>query len=189
MLRISETILKTGQLEAMKAWYRRALGIEILFEHGPPAGARPGDYGGQTRATDLRMCFFRVSGDFPFTQMIGIFEEPGTATAVIKGSPGLHHMQLMLPDFESLVQKYEALAAAGLRPHRSSNHGIMTSFYYRDPDGNNVEFTAQNFPTLAAMDAFMQGAYFKNNPSGVEIPDPVAFVARYRSGVPADPPD
>ena len=184
-MRISETILRTGQLDVMKPWYRKVLDIEVFFEHAPAAGTRPGDYGGQTRASDLKMCFFRISTDFPFTQMIGLFEEPGTATQPAKRAPGLHHMQLMLPDFETLVRKYESLRDAGVHPHRTANHGVMFSFYYRDPDGNNVEFTAQNFPTLQAMTAFMQGAYFKQNPSGIEIPDPAAFVARYRAGTPA----
>ena len=184
MLKISETILKTGQLDTMKAWYRCALEVDVLFEHDPRSNAAPGDFGGQTRASDLRMCFFRISSDYPFTQMIGIFEEPGIAQKASKGEPGLHHMQLMSPDFESLIRKYEQFANVGLRPHRSTNHGIMTSFYYRDPDGNNVEFSAQNFPTLEAMTTFMQSDYFLHNPSGVEIDDPVEFVARFRSGVP-----
>ena len=185
MLRISETILKTGQIDAMKVWYRRALEVDVLFEHAPAPNTRPGDYGGQTRAADLRMCFFRISGeDYPYTQMIGLFEEPGIA-ATAQRVAGLHHMQFMLPDLESLIVKFEMFAAAGLRPHRSTNHGVMTSFYYRDPDGNNVEFSAQNFPSLEAMTSFMHGDYFRHNPSGVELADPEEFVACYRSGVPA----
>ena len=184
-MKISETILKTGQLEVMKPWYRRVLGIEVLFEHFVDAATRPGDYGGQTRANDLKMCFFRICNDYPYTQMIGLFEEPGTAITAAKGVPGLHHMQFMMPDLDTLVRKYEVLKADGLRPHRTANHGVMFSFYYRDPDGNNVEFSAQNFPTLEAMTKFMSGAYFKANPSGIEIDDPDAFVARFRSGVPA----
>ena len=184
MFRISETILKTGQFEVMKPWYRRALGVDIFFQHDPDPGSCAGNFGGQTRATDLRMCFFRLSTDFPFTQMIGIFEEPGTSTTAVKTAPGLHHMQLMSPDFAGLISKYESLAAAGLRPHRSANHGVMSSFYYRDPDGNNVEFTAQNFPDLQSMSSFMQGPYFRKNPSGIEISDPDEFVARFHAGVP-----
>jgi hypothetical protein len=53
----------------------------------------------------------------------------------------------------------------------------MTSFYYRDPDGNNVEITAQNYPTLEAMIEFMASDEFKANPSGAEI-DPEAFVTK-----------
>ena len=184
-MKISETILKTGQFEVMKPWYQRILGVDVLFEHRVAADTRPADYGGQTRASDLLMCFFRISSDYPYTQMIGLFQEPGTATTAMKTAPGLHHMQLMMPNLEALVRKYEELKAAGLKPHRTANHGIMFSFYYRDPDGNHVEFSAQNFPSLEEMTAFMQGDYFKGNPSGIEIPDPDAFVDRFRAGVPA----
>jgi len=179
--KISETILKTGQMQVMKAWYAKVLGVTPFFEHDPPPNARAGDFGGQTRATDLRMCFFRLSADYPNTQVIGVFEEQGLSGNASKTSPGLHHMQLMSAGLGALIEKYEALKADGLHPHRSANHGPMTSFYYRDPDGNNVELTAQNFATFELMNTFMASAAFKANPSGVEL-DPEAFVARFRSG-------
>ena len=119
------------------------------------------------------MCFFRLSASYPYTQVIGLFEEPGTADAALKGSPGLHHMQLMSENFAELVAKYDSLAEVGMRPHRSSNHGPF--------DGNNVELTTQNFPTFQAMTDFMKSDAFKANPSGVEL-DPEAFVERFKSG-------
>ena len=180
--KISETILKTGRLEAMKAWYTTVLGVSPFFEHAPPRVSGVGDFGGQTRASDLHMCFFRLSAAYPYTQVIGLFEEPGTADAVPKGTPGLHHMQLMSEDLAELVDKYDALGEAGMRPHRSANHGPFTSFYYRDPDGNNVELTTQNFATFEAMSDFMRSPGFKANPSGVEL-DPEEFVGRFKSGV------
>ena len=182
-LKISETILKTAQLDVMKAWYQRVLGLPPFFEHQPPAGTKPLDLGGQTRASDLRMCFFRLSTDYPYVQTIGIFEEPGTEASVKKTSPGLHHMQLMSSGLDELCTKFEELRAAGMKPHRSADHGPMTSFYYRDPDGNNVEITAQNFPTLEAMIEFMASDVFKANPSGTEI-DPDKFVAEWRARSP-----
>ena len=183
-LKISETILKTGRLDEMKSWYTTVLGLAPFFEHAPPPGTKPLDLGGQTRASDLRMCFFRLSTDYPYTQTIGIFEEPGTALDAIKGAPGLHHMQLMTSGLDELCDKYEELRGHGMRPHRSADHGPMTSFYYRDPDGNNVEITAQNFPTLEAMVAFMKSDEFKANPSGREL-DPDAYVAEHRESSPA----
>ena len=178
-LKISETILKTGRLDEMKAWYETLLQVAPFFEHAPAEESTPGDYGGQTRASDLRMCFFRLSLDYPWTQTIGLFEEPGTALDPARTAPGLHHMQLMAADLDDLCAQYERLRAAGMRPHRSADHGPMTSVYYRDPDGNNVEITAQNFPTLEAMVAFMASDEFKANPSGAEI-DAEEFVARRR---------
>jgi len=180
-LKISEIILKTGQLDIMKPWYEKILGVGPFFEHAPPADARPGDFGGQTRASDLRMCFFRLSLDYPYVQTIGLFEEPGTATGPMpKGIQGLHHMQMCVASHEALADKYDALKALGLHPHRSSDHGPMVSFYYRDPDGNNVEITAQNFPTLEKMVAFMASAEFAANPSDAEI-DAEAWVAKVRA--------
>ena len=174
--RISETILKTGRLDAMKVWYETVLQVAPFFEHAPAQGSTAGDYGGQTRASDLRMCFFRLSLDYPNTQTIGLFEEPGTALDPVRTAPGLHHMQLMTASLDELGGQYRRLRGLGLVPHRSADHGPMTSVYYRDPDGNNVELTAQNFPTLEAMVAFMASAAFKANPSGVEI-DPEARFA------------
>ena len=179
-LKISETILKTGRLDVMKAWYENLLQVEPFFEHAPAEGTKPLDLGGQTRASDLRMCFFRLSLDYPNTQTIGLFEEPGTALDPAKSAPGLHHMQLMTASLDDLCAQYERLRASGMHPHRSADHGPMTSFYYRDPDGNNVEITAQNFPTLEAMVEFMASDEFKANPSGTEL-DPEEYVARRRA--------
>ena len=168
-LKISETILKTGRLNEMIAWYTTVLDVPPFFEHNPAAGTNPLDFGGQTRASDLRMCFFRLSLDFPYVQTVGIFQEPGTGTAPMKGVPGLHHLQLTAADLDELCAIYDRLRGAGMHPHRSADHGVMTSFYYRDPDGNNIEITAQNFPTLEAMVEFMASDEFKANPSGHEI--------------------
>ena len=55
------------------------------------------------------MCFFRLSLDYPYVQSIGIFEEPGTSRDPAKGTPGLHHMQLMTSGVDELCDKYEAL--------------------------------------------------------------------------------
>ncbi len=184
-LKISETILKTSRMEAMKGWYRTILAIDPFFERTPDPQTKPLDLGGQTRASDLKMCFFRLSTDYPYVQTIGIFEEPGTADQAPKGVPGLHHMQLMCGSIAELVEKYEELGTHGMSPHRSANHGPMTSFYYRDPDGNNVEITAQNYPSLEAMVEFMSSEGFKNNPSGAEI-DPAGFVADFRKGTPVE---
>ena len=184
-LKISEIILKTSRSAEMKAWYSKVLGVDPFFERAPPPGTKPLDLGGQTRASDLKMCFFRLSRDYPYIQTIGIFEEPGTAAAQPKGTPGLHHMQLMCGSLEEFAQKYDTLHDQGMHPHRSANHGPMTSFYYRDPDGNNVEIAVQNFASLEAMVAFMSSEAFLANPSGIEI-DPVAFIDSYRAGMPAE---
>ena len=57
--------------------------------------------------------------------------------------------------------------------------------YYRDPDGNRMEFQVDCYADAAEAHAFMHGDAFAANPVGVEI-DPEALLAQYRGGVPAE---
>ena len=91
-------------------------------------------------------------------------------------------MQFRYGSLGILVESYERLRNAGVRPFRSANHGPGTSLYYRDPDGNVVELSATNFDTEAEYLAYFDSEAFRRNISGVEI-DPDDFAARCRSGV------
>jgi Glyoxalase/Bleomycin resistance protein/Dioxygenase superfamily len=131
------------------------------------------------RAVDVRLGFFRIH-DAPHRQVLALFGIDSLAGAEGSG-PGLHHFQFGIASLGDLVTQHERMASSGVRPHRAANHGQATSFYYRDPDGNIVEFSCSNFPTAEEEEAFMSGAEFAANPSGLEL-DPDRFVARYRAG-------
>lgn len=92
-------------------------------------------------------------------------------------------MQLRCPDMAQLCTRYERLKQARCMPHRTANHGPGTSFYYRDPDGNVVEISANNFATEQEYRAYFGSDAYKRNPSGIEI-DADIFVERFRAGVP-----
>jgi hypothetical protein len=94
-------------------------------------------------------------------------------------------MQLRHAELDVLVTRLELLRDAGIHPHRSANHGPMTSVYFRDPDENIVELCIDNFDTPEAMNTFIQSAKFKSNPSGIDI-DRNEFISRHRSGMPKD---
>jgi catechol 2,3-dioxygenase-like lactoylglutathione lyase family enzyme len=173
-VRISEIILHTVKFEAMKAWYGAALGIEptvlITIDPAFPMG-------------DIkRVCFYRVHMDFPYTQVVGLFELPHLDAMPPGRVPGLDHMQLRCGSMAELFERYDLLKADGVRPNMSMNHGPGTSFYYTDPDGNTVEFSANNFKTEADYFAFFQTPQYLRNFAGLQI-NPEAYIARYRSGV------
>jgi hypothetical protein len=63
-LKITETIPKTGGLNETTLWYAKVLGVSTFFKHAPAHGTKRPDLGGQTRASDFRMCFFRLSLEF-----------------------------------------------------------------------------------------------------------------------------
>jgi len=179
-VRISEIVLKTSQFDVMRKWYVDALGIEPFYENRPErTGGADGKY---LRASDVNLCFIRLHLDFPYTQVLAIFEVPdlksgGTAEA------GLHHMQFRNSSLDQLFDRYDLLKSAGFLPHRAANHGPGTSFYYFDPDGNNVEFSGANFDTEADFLAYFASESYRRNPSGIEI-DAEDYIARYRAGTP-----
>lgn len=181
-MRISEIVLKTARFEEMKFWYQGVLGVAPFYEHNPAGGSKAAQAGTQERATDIRLCFIRLHIDHPYAQMVAIFEIPGTRD--VPGSdPGLHHMQFRNGTMEDLFTRYDRLKALGILPHRTANHGPGTSFYYRDPDQNVVEISANNFATSDEYKAYFTSDAYKRNPSGIEI-DADAYVARFRSGTP-----
>lgn len=182
-LRISETILKTARIVEMRAWYMEVLSTQPSVEHMPEGPDRFAD--GSARASAMRLCFFELNEDYPYTQTIGLFEFPGTELDLVEHSPGLHHMQLHAGSMDALVERYETLAAQDIRPARSMNHGISMSFYYADPDGNKVELTANNHATLEEYRAFLSSEAFRKNPSGSVI-DPDELQRRFRAGEPIE---
>lgn len=181
-MRMSEIVLKTSRYDDMKAWYQGVMGVAPFFEHVPKQPYAPPAPGQQERATDLRLCFIRLYLEHPYTQVLAIFDVPGTRGAP-SGDPGLHHMQFRNPSMDDLFTRYDRLKALGIRPHRTANHGPGTSFYYRDPDQNIVEISANNFPTVEEYRAYFTSASYLRNPSGIEI-DADAYIARYRNGTP-----
>jgi hypothetical protein len=97
--------------------------------------------------------------------------------------PGLHHVAFTFASMGELLGNYERLAARGVRPFRSINHGPTTSMYYVDPDGNRVELQIDNFATAEEGQAWMHSAAFDRNPIGVEF-DPDELTRKFQAGVP-----
>lgn len=95
---------------------------------------------------------------------------------------GMHHSAFEYPAIDDLLGTYERLKAAGITPHAALDHGLTTSFYYLDPDGNSVELQVDNFGDWQASSEFMRTApEFKANPIGVQV-DPDQLLAAWHAG-------
>lgn len=67
-------------------------------------------------------------------------------------------------------------------PHAYLDHGMNTSFYYADPDGNSVELQVDNFGNWAQSKEWMQTSpQFAAEPIGMSI-DPAQMVVARRAG-------
>jgi catechol-2,3-dioxygenase len=172
-MRFGEVVLKTSQYEALKSWYSQVLDAKPMFESERRENLGPGAM--------RQMCTIRPYSEFPFTETLVIldFAELRQNDQTVSG---MDHFQMQFASIDHLFDRYEALAAHGIVPTRSANHGPSTSFYYRDPDGNRVELSVKNYATEAETLVFMQSEAFRRNPAGIDV-DPAEYVGRYRNGV------
>ena len=97
------------------------------------------------------------------------------------GSAGLEHISYAYDTLGDLLANYVRLKEKGIEPFWRINHGPTTSFYFRDPDGNQIETQVDNFDTEEELFAFFETEQFINNPMGVEL-DPDRLVERYLAG-------
>jgi catechol 2,3-dioxygenase-like lactoylglutathione lyase family enzyme len=182
-LQLAELVFKTGRFEQMRAWYTHMLGRGPFYERTPDPDAPPRPAGLPERAVDVRLAFFQVHDNgHPHNQVLALFGLD-SLVGVEPSGPGLHHFQFGVSSLDDLFTQYEHMKVFGAIPHRTANHGQATSFYFRDPDANIIEFSCPNFFTSEEERAFMSSAQFAANPSGLEL-DAEEFAARYHSGEP-----
>lgn len=97
---------------------------------------------------------------------------------------GLHHSAFEYSSLDELLGTYLRLKDLGILPHRTVNHGMTTSFYYVDPDGNSVELQADNFADWDTSREFLRSPEFAADPFGPGV-DPEALLSARRAGMDA----
>jgi catechol-2,3-dioxygenase len=107
-----------------------------------------------------------------------------TVDEVARGEIGVNHVAYTYANIGELLDTYARLKESGITPYWPVHHGITLSFYYKDPDGNRMEFQV-DCCTSEEANAFMLSDAFAANPVGVEI-DPEALLAQYRGGAPME---
>ena len=157
--KFAHVVRRTAQFEKMIAWYETVLGARVVHSNA--------------------MLAFLTYDDEHHRVAIAAF--PGLAEAPKEMSVGTDHVAFNHADLGDLLHHWARLKKEGIEPHWCINHGLTTSMYYRDPDGNGIEFQVDNFPTLEEGTRWMEGPDFEKNPVGVKF-DPAELLARYLSG-------
>ncbi|PCI03554.1 MAG: hypothetical protein COB81_03785 [Flavobacteriaceae bacterium] len=94
---------------------------------------------------------------------------------------GVDHVAYDYASLRDLLENYDGFKAQGITPYWCINHGMSVSLYYADPDGNQMEFTADVFATKAEGSAYFHNLKEDDNPVGVEY-DPDEWLTKLRSG-------
>jgi len=158
--------LKTVRLQELIDWYGTVLGMSPNFQF-------PGGAWLTNDAANHRLALLAVPG---------LSDDPDKIRHT-----GLHHTAWEYSSMDDLLDTYERLKAEGIVPHGCLDHGMTTSFYYPDPDGNSVELQADNFGgDWAKSSEWMRTApEFAADPIGTPI-DPDQLVEARREGLSAE---
>lgn len=176
-LTLTEVVLRTCDLARLATFYERLLDERRVRDLTPtyPPSRRRAD-------APTRMRFIPLDPKRSFGgDMLAIFECEGADAAEGSAGAGLHHFQMRLEGLPELFGTFVRMRNAGYLPVTAQNHGLGTSFYYLDPDGNRVELNARNFGSIEEEETYAATPDFAANPSGHEI-DAAGILARHAAG-------
>jgi catechol 2,3-dioxygenase len=157
--------LKTRRLNEMISWYAHAVGLEVVFQWD--GGAFMTNDGANHR--------------------LALLTTPGVVDDADKIThAGIHHLAFEHATLDDLLATFTRLADDGIRPHFTVDHGMTTSFYYVDPDGNSVELQVDNFGDWTKSTEFMRSsAEFGADPIGTPV-DPAQMLGARAEGATPD---
>ncbi|WP_310225268.1 VOC family protein [Sphingobium xenophagum] len=155
---MAHIVFRTNRPQELIAWYRNVLQAEVAL------------------ANDM-VSFLTYDDEhhrIAIAMLPGLVERPAMAV-------GVEHVAFTYGSAEDLFQTYGRLKADGIEPYWTVNHGPTLSFYYRDPDLNQIELQIDLHGDAAETNEWFEHSDFSVNPIGVRI-DADDIIRRYRSG-------
>ncbi|WP_337180110.1 VOC family protein [Sphingopyxis granuli] len=156
--------VRVADLAISREWYRQLTGGEIVHDNGVAV-------------------FFALDEDH---HRFVLWSDSG-AEPRAKASLGVDHIAFRCADLAALAERCAGLDRSGIRPETAINQGFCCSLFYRDPDGNEVELTADNFEDAAdcrtALSAALADGALASSCSGMPF-DPLEFIELWQTGAP-----
>lgn len=160
--KFAHAVLMTNRLAAMRDWYCTVLDAHVVYENP-------------------MLCF--ITFDDEHHRLAFVTTPDGSLVERAPNSVGLMHTAYTFASLDVLLERYATLKARGIVPRVPIQHGVTTSMYYRDPDGQYVELQVDNFASAEAANAYMRGPEFAEDPIG-PVYEPQRMYDDYRQGVP-----
>jgi catechol 2,3-dioxygenase len=154
--------LKTTRLQQMIDFYRTLVGAEVIFQDEVGAWLSNDDANHRIAL----LAFPNFAGD----------PDKDNRT-------GMHHSAFEYASFDDLNASYLRLREAGITPALCLDHGMTFSYYYADPDANNVELQVDCLGDWKQSKERMRTSEaFKANPIGHFV-DPGRVAADHAAGL------
>ena len=116
--RVGHLVLNVKNLDQSTKFYTDILGFEIALQ----------------RPTGTFLTCGKIHHD------LALFQAPEGALPVTQGQLGLNHFAVQVEDINDLKEVYDQLKDAGAAMDSNKDHGMTSSIYFFDPDGNKIEF-------------------------------------------------
>jgi catechol-2,3-dioxygenase len=161
--KLAHVVYMTRRFDEMLEWYKRVFEASVQYKN--PAFAF--------------LTYDDEHHRFAFANMSVL--TPDVTPSEMPSGIGVNHVGYTFADPGELLDNYERLKRSGIKPYWAVHHGITLSMYYRDPDGNRMEFQVDCCADAAEANRFMNSDTFAANPVGVDY-DPDVLLARYKDG-------
>lgn len=163
--KFAHVVFNTHRYEEMIDWYARV--FEARVQH-----------------RDDRLAFLTYDDEHHRFAFVNLGPAKDSAGEWPATAACLNHLAYTWRNIEELIDTYARLKSQGVMPSRPIRHGLTLSLYYRDPDGNGLEFQIDLMRPEDANE-FMSGPAFAANPIGEPF-DPDALAARLAQGKPVN---
>ena len=120
--RVGHLVLNVKDLAASTKFYTEILGFEISL----------------SRSAGTFLSCGKIHHD------LALFQAPEGALPVTEGQLGLNHFAVQVEDLSDLEEAYREFKAAGVNLDHNTDHGMTSSIYFFDPDGNRIEYFCNN---------------------------------------------
>ena len=165
--KLAHVVYMTKRFDEMLDWYKAVFEARVQYQN--PAFAF--------------LTYDDEHHRFAFANMSVL--NPDSVETEAASKIGVNHVGYTYANVGELLETYDRLKQVGIMPYWEVHHGVTLSMYYRDPDGNRMEFQVDCCANADEAHAFMHSDDFAANPVGVEI-DADALLRQYRSGVPME---
>ena len=159
-------VFRTGRFQEMIRWYENVFAAKVQYQNPVLAFLTYDDEHHRFAFANLEIL------------------QPEGAENDRQGSIGVDHVAYTYRSLTELFDNYVQLKEQSIMPYWCIHHGITVSMYYGDPDGNQMEFQVDSFPSNDQANEFMRGLGFDTNPIGVEY-DPEDWLAQMKAGASA----
>jgi catechol-2,3-dioxygenase len=157
--KFAHVVFRTAQPQEMRDWYCTVLDGHVVHQ-------------------DEALSFITFDEEH---HRVALIHPPVPLRRKTADTAAMHHVAYTFDSLDDLLDRYATLRDKGVRPAVCIAHGVTTSMYYRDPDGNMVEMQIDRFAAPADATAYMAGAEYAADSVGPAF-DPEALLAARRGG-------